>query len=713
MEAKKDILWRSYLIYLIMILVGGAIVAKALFIQQSEGAYWRSMSDSLHLQYREMDAERGTIFSEDGRMLSSSIPFFDIYLDFGAAGVQQKNGSYFKRHLDSLSIQLTEIFADESVATYRRELMGVFNRQERYYLFKRNIDFRQYQSLRRLDFIARNKNKNGFIFVEKEKRMAPFGLLANRTIGLSRTYLDAGGKLVSKNVGLERTYDSLLRGVTGKRLVRRISGGAYVPVEGQEIEPENGKDIVTTLDINIQDVAEQALLKALEDNEATSGSCIVMEVKSGKIKAIANLGRQADGTYREDFNYAITRSEPGSTFKLVTMLAALEDQFINLNSPVNLEHGKWPYGGKTVKDSEGHVENDVTYQRAFELSSNVAMAKLAVNYYANKPQLFLKHVADLNLMTVSGIDLVGESSPLIPKPGQAGWSNLALPWMSFGYNISISPLQTLMVYNAIANDGRMMKPYLVNAIVKDGLPVKTFNPVELKNSICSPLTLKQLRLCLEGVVKSGTAKSLSTPYYRIAGKTGTALVANDKKGYNDKIYQSSFAGYFPADAPKYSCIVVIKNKPLAVSYYGAAVAGPVFKAISDKLMTVDKEMYASYAHVASRDSAVGLYTGATEDFRMIAKHTGIKLKAPEEKSDLSRMETQKMKAEAAAIPVKAGIMPDLKGFGLKDALGVLEKQQLQVVATGKGKVTGQSIPAGTRVFSGQTIYIDLGNKSVR
>jgi cell division protein FtsI (penicillin-binding protein 3) len=344
-----------------------------------------------------MDAERGTIFSEDGRMLSSSIPFFDIYLDFGSEGVQQKEGSFFRNHIDSLAIQLAEIFADASVAGYRRELMGVFNRGDRYYLFKRNINFNQYRSLRKIDFIAKNKNRNGFIFVEKEKRMAPFGLLANRTIGLSREYLNEDGKLVSINVGLERTYDSLLRGVTGKRLVRRISGGAYVPVEGQEIEPENGKDILTTLDINIQDIAEQALLKALQENEATTGTCIVMEVKTGKVKAIANLGRQADGAYKEDFNYAITRSEPGSTFKLVTMLAALEDQFINLNTPVNLENGKWLFSSRTVYDSERHEENDVTYQRAFELSSNVAMAKLAVNYYARDPQLFLKHLEELNL----------------------------------------------------------------------------------------------------------------------------------------------------------------------------------------------------------------------------------------------------------------------------------------------------------------------------
>jgi len=378
------------LIYLLMLVMAGGIVAQTIFIQQVEGNYWRSLSDSLHLQYREMDAERGTIYSEDGRMLSSSIPYFDIFLDFGAQGVREKNGKFFRAELDTLSIDLAYIFKDASTSEYKRLLSNVYERRDRYFLFKKNIDFNQYQALRKNNFVDTVSNKNGFIFIEKEKRIAPFGLLANRTIGLSREYINEAGKIVSANVGLENTYDSLLRGVTGKRLVRRISGGAYIPVEGQEIEPENGKDIITTLDINIQDIAEQALLKVLKENESKSGSCIVMEVKTGKIKAIANLGRQTNGEYREDFNYAITRSDPGSTFKLVTMMAALEDQIISLNSSVNLENGKWNYAGKTVYDSERHIENDVSYKRAFELSSNVAMAKLAVNGYANAPQLFFK-----------------------------------------------------------------------------------------------------------------------------------------------------------------------------------------------------------------------------------------------------------------------------------------------------------------------------------
>lgn len=708
MDTKKDILWRSYLIYMLMMVLGIFIFGKALFIQRAEGAYWKSLSDSLHLEYREMDAERGTIYSEDGRMLSSSIPFFDIYLDFGATGVQEKNGARFKQALDSLSIHLSAILGGGTPGAYKHELLGVFNREDRYHLLKKNIDFKQYQLLRNISFIKKNRNKNGFIFIEKEKRMAPFGLLANRTIGLSREYVDSSGGMVSKNVGLEKTYDSLLRGVTGKRLVRRIAGGAFVPVEGSEIEPENGNDIVTTIDINIQDVAQQALLKMLQSNECINGTCIIMEVKTGKIKAIANLGRQADGSYAEDMNYAITRSEPGSTFKLVTMLAALEDQYINLNSHVNLEGGKWDYGGRTVWDSERHSHTDVTYKRAFELSSNVGMAKLAVNHYYKNPKKFISHLERLNLNKPSGIELLGESMSIIPNPSGKNWSNVTLPWMSFGYNISISPLQTLMVYNAVANNGKMLRPYLVNSIMKDGKMIQEFKPSVIHDSICSKSTLLQLKSCLEGVVLAGTGKSMLNRFYSLAGKTGTAQVANGSKGYTDHIYQSSFAGYFPADNPKYSCIVVIKNKPFAPKYYGALVAGPVFTEIANKLFTVDPDLYASFKHTQFADSSRSEWNGSSNDFKIIAKGIGTQLLIAGSKGEWSKVTVDQKKLAASSWSARHGNMPDLKGFGLKDALELLEREQLLVIATGKGKVMSQSITAGTLVQKGQTVYLNLG-----
>jgi cell division protein FtsI (penicillin-binding protein 3) len=456
-------------------------------------------------------------------------------------------------------------------------------------------------------------------------------------------------------------------------------------------------------------VAEQALLKVLEANECLNGTCIVMEVKTGKIKAIANLGRQKDGSYSEDYNYAITRSEPGSTFKLVTMLAALEDQYISINSPVNLEGGKWHFGGEPVWDSERHNHTNVTYKQAFELSSNVGMAKLVVTHYYKNPKKFIAHLERLNLNRPTGINLLGESMSSIPNPSGKNWSNIALPWMSFGYNISISPLQTLMVYNAVANNGKLLKPYLVNAIMKDGKVVSEFKTTVLHDSICSKSTLLQLQSCLEGVVLSGTGKSLRNRFYTLAGKTGTAKVANGNKGYNDHIYQSSFAGYFPAQNPKYACIVVIKNKPYAAKYYGAEVAGPVFSEIANKLFTVDADLYASYQHPTFADSSKSEWNGSSSDFKAIAKGIGKPILDAGKKGEWSKVMNNEKNLAANSWSSHHGSMPDLKGFGLKDALELLERQQLQVIATGKGKVTSQSIPAGMAVVKGQTVYLNLGS----
>jgi cell division protein FtsI (penicillin-binding protein 3) len=337
------------------------------------------------------------------------------------------------------------------------------------------------------------------------------------------------------------------------------------------------------------------------------------------------------------------------------------------------------------------------------------MAKLAVTHYYKNPAKFIGHLERLRLNKPTGIDLIGESKSYIPNPSGRYWSNVTLPWMSFGYNVSISPLQTLMVYNAVANNGKMMKPYLVNAIMQDGKTLEEFKPVILENSICSDKTLAQLRQCLEGVVTNGTAKTLRNPNYSFAGKTGTAMVANGNKGYTDHIYQSSFAGYFPANDPKYSCIVVIKNKPMAKKYYGAQIAGPVFREIADKLYTIDQKLYTSYKHVKYNDSAKATWKGSDGDFKIINSGVNIKITDSVKSGKWASMSNGGQRYVVREHNVQNNIMPDLSGFGLKDALTLLEKQQLQVIATGKGKVTAQSIQPGIATQRGQTIYLTLGN----
>ncbi len=700
MEVKRDILWRVYLCFLGITALSLVILGKVVYIQRVQGAYWRGLSDSLHQKFIELDAERGTIYSADSSMLSTSIPYFNIYIDFGADGLREKNGKRFTENLDSLSICLSGLFGDESACAYKKILLKGYQDTDRFFLLKPNVSFEQYQELRKFPLVREGRNKSGFIAEAKSKRLNPFGLLANRTVGLARTN--------AQNVGLERTYDTLLKGETGRKLVRYIAGGAYIPVEGYEIESVNGKDIITTIDVNIQDIAENALLKELAANNAEHGTCIVMEVATGKIKAIANLGI-SDTSYWENFNYAITATEPGSTFKLATMLSLLEDKKVTLHDNINLEGGSWKYSGRTVYDAEPHDNKSFTIKEAFELSSNVGMAKLAVANYNGNPSGFVEHLKKLHLNQRTGIDLLGESSPVIKSPKSRTWSNTTLPWMAFGYEVLVSPLQTLTLYNAVANNGRMMKPYLVSAIQENGITVREVQPTTLIENICSPGTLQQLKECLEGVCTSpeGTAMKLfKNSFYTVAGKTGTALVANNGS-YADHIYQSSFVGYFPANHPKYTCIVVIKNKPFAKVFYGAAVAGPVFKELADHLMSTDPGP--GVTPTLTPDSSKFYYAGLTKDLKEVASTLNVGYVDSAGKGDWARMYASEPggRPTLSRETVAKQIVPDVKGMGLKDALFLLESMDMKVAVSGSGKVKSQSIQPGSPYRKKETILIQL------
>lgn len=706
MEVKRDILWRVYLSYLGIVVIGLVVLGRAFYIQHIEGNHWRSMADSLHQRYVEIDAERGTIYDEDGSMLSTSIPYFDVYIDFSADGLREKNGERFRESIDSLSGCLSKLLGSASSATYKRELEKGYESKNRYFLLKRNLSFEEYTKLHTFPLVRLGRNKSGFIEEVHEKRLNPYQLLANRTIGLARENVH--------NVGLEATYDSVLRGTTGKRLVRYIAGGTMVPVEGAEIDAENGKDIVTTIDVTIQDIAESALMKMMLQNDAEHGTCVVMEVKTGKIKAMANLGRQSDNSYWEDYNYAVTATEPGSTFKLATLLSLLEDHKVTLEDHVNLEGGVWKVHNRIVHDAEHDDQSDVTVKEAFEASSNVGMAKLAYGAYENNPYPFINHLRALRLDSVTGIDLSGESRPVIKNPKSRTWSATTLPWMAFGYEVLISPLQTLTLYNAVANNGVMMRPYLVDEIRESGRTVRKVEPTVIKEKLCSASTLRLLRQCLEGVVgeEKGTAKSLRTPLYPIAGKTGTALVADGAKGYADHIYQSSFVGYFPADNPVYTCIVVIRNKPHAPIYLGAKVAGPVFRQVSDQL-------YALYTHRApgqqtlpETDSTQVHCAGNAADLGAVFHDLGRPLRGSDSPGQWVVGTTSPQAGGrwsfAAVTPGSPSMVPSVQGLGLKDALDILENKGLKVTIQGKGKVMAQSIPAGSTLKKGQTIYLQLG-----
>ena len=705
MDIKKDILWRVHLSFLVIIILGAGIWGRAIYIQKVEGNYWRGMSNKQHLRYMDINAGRGSIYSEDGNMLSTSIPVFDIYIDFGADGLREKSGKRFYQNLDSLSSSLASLFRDASTASYKKLLLKQYKKKTRYYSLKKKISFEQYKALRDFPLVRQGRNKSGFIMEVRDNRVNPYVLLANRTIGLSRGD-------TSRNVGLERTYDSVLKGQTGQRLMRYVAG-AYIPVDGAEIAPENGKDVITTIDTYIQDVAENALLKMMSQNASVHGSCIVMEVKTGKIKAIANLGKRPDGSYWEDYNYGLgMRTEPGSVFKLATLISLLEDNYVDTGTIVDCEGGQKRFYGLRIADS--HLgTGKITVKEAFAQSSNVAFAKLADEYYHNQPEKFYQHLHRLRLDINSGVDIAGVPNPYIKKPSNKYWTKTTIPFMAHGYEELVTPLNLLMVYNAVANNGTMMKPYLVNSIDDMGVEVESFKPQVLVDKICSDETLGKLKDCLEAVVESehGTAHMLQSVVYEFAGKTGTAVTAMDNRGYNrgSKIYQSAFMGYFPLHHPEYSIAVVIQNSSESKHVYGASVSGPVFKEIADKLYATRIANKPFNSAQLLPDNYVYQFSGLKKDLNNILDVFNYNKTDSAASAKWRTTFLQDGNAKLLADPVSAAAdkVPDVSGMGLKDAVYLLENMGLKVSASGRGKVVYQSIAQNTDFKKGESIKIQL------
>jgi cell division protein FtsI (penicillin-binding protein 3) len=690
-----------------MVVLGVMVLGRAFYIQQVQGNYWKEMGNNLQLKSIPIDAERGSIYSEDGNMLSTSIPVFDVYVDFAADGLREKQGKRFKDNIDSLSISLAGLFQDKTAAEYKKQLQLAYKNKDRYYSLKKKISFEEYRQLRNFPLVRQGRNKSGFIVDSRDKRINPYVLLANRTIGLSR--MDA-----KKNVGLELTYDSLLRGTTGERLMRYASG-SYMPVMGAELDPVNGKDIITTLDTYIQDVAENALMDMLKGNRSLHGTAVVMETATGKIKAIANLGLQPDSSYIEDLNYGIGKAtEPGSVFKLATLLSLLEDKHVTINSQVQINGGVMYFSGLRIKDSH-KAPQVVSVKEAFFTSSNVAFAALANQYYGAEPTKFTDHLAHFRLNKMTGIDIVASSGkPTIKTPANRSWSKTTLPFMAHGYEELVTPLHMLMLYNAVANNGKMMRPYLVNSIRDYGVDIKNFEPQVVEEKICSDETLAQAKECLRAVVDSihGTGhKILFDSLYSISGKTGTAVTALNNKGYNkgNKIYQASFIGFFPSEKPKYSIAVVIQNSNRSVKVYGADVAGKVFKVIADKI-------YGRYigttnfTKINAVDSSLYNSQGMKNDLQSIFTYMNITYR-DSAKDGYWRTALMQNKTASMQVPfystVSNKVMPSVVGMGLKDAIYLLENKGLVVLVKGRGRVVDQSVSAGLNITKGQKVQLLL------
>jgi len=693
-SVKSDIKFRVYLVFIAMLIFGVAIIAKAILIQVKDGEHLLEMVEQKHIRTQELPAERGKIYADEGAMLSSTIPQFDIRIDFKAI-----NADTFHHYVADLAQGLSKVLGG-SPQEYSKKLNGAFYQEKgnRYWLLKKNASYTQYQALRELPIFNKGKNKGGFIVEAKVKREKPYGFLASRTIGIHREN--------ASNVGLEQKYNESLAGSDGVRVIRRATGHVWEPVEGTEIEPVNGKDIVTTINVDIQDITEHALLDVLKEFKAQFGTAIVMEVQTGKIKAMANLGLQENGTYAEDLNYALMPSEPGSTFKLMSLLALIDDGHITIDDKVDVEGGFKRFGNQRIVDDK-RGSGVISIKEAFAKSSNVAFAKLVDQHYKNKPMRFIRHLQKLRLHERTGIDLLGEPAPLIKDVNYPTWNNVtSLPWIAYGYESLITPLHTCMVYNAVANEGKLMKPYLVSEIKEYGQVLEQFNPVVLEAKIAKPATIKQLQEALHSVVEEGTARSVKSPYYNAGGKTGTAQVADKGITYRDGVRQGSFVGYFPMENPKYTIAILVRSVPHGV-YYGSILGGSVFKKIADKLyanevggwtLPLDSLDYFSIPETQAHQQSMAV----------IGKYLGWNMPKSNHDNLMSFSSSDKRKTiKSKPLKTEGQRVPDMKGMGLRDALMFLESQGMIVKVQGSGKVVQQSLSEGERIIKGREITIYL------
>lgn len=685
MNIRTDILIRTYLAFGLIVLIAIAVVAQLFRVQYSQGDRWRAMADSLSTRYMDVEATRGNIYSIDGSILATSIPEYDLRMDLYAAGIEDDEA--FDSKVDSLAVALSNFFGDRTSTQYVTALREARKKKNRYFLVKRNVGHQELKAVREFPIFNLGRYKGGLIAERKNKRILPFKNLAARTIGY---------KIQEENVhvGLEGAYASYIDGVNGKRLVQRIAGGVFIPVNPEEeVVPIDGSDIISTIDVNMQDMAQRALEKQLIETGADNGTVILMEVATGEIRAVANFTKDSDGQYREKFNYAIAQSaEPGSTFKLASYLIALEDGIVDTNTMIETGNGTYQIHRHTIKDTKAY--GTLTVKHAFEVSSNTAITKIINQNYKDNPAAFTKKLYAMGLGDPLGLQIPGEGKPLIKTPESKSWSGLTLPQMAYGYELKLTPLQTLVLYNAVANNGKMVAPLFVKEIRHLGNTVERFEPRVINPQIASPKTINKLKAMLEGVVTNGTAKKLQSPLYTVAGKTGTAQMADGAAGYRNRKYQSSFAGYFPADNPKYSMIVVIQNPKNG--YYGATIAGPVFKELADMVYANDLKMHDSFYKIQSANIQVDK-----------AK----KQKQKEEPSMFAFARYQQALEEEQSLNDRAvkptGVVPDVKHMNLADALFVLENAGYKVGVQGKGKVVYQSLAQGSAAPIGSKIYIKL------
>lgn len=655
---------RFYIVAGLMFLFALGISVKLVNLQFVEGDKYREMAEKTMVKNFVISANRGNIYGDDGSLLATSVPKYDIRFD--AMTVSEED---FKENLKPLSEGLSEMFG-KPVSYYQDRLRKARANKNRYLLIVKNLGYSDYIRVKSLPLFNKGPYRGGIIVEQRTVREHPIGKIAERTVGDEA--FDRPGYYA---VGLEGAFNDLLMGKDGRRLKQKIAANQWKPVyDSNEVEPQDGFDVVSTLNVNIQDIAHHALLQQLEHYQAEHGTVIVMEVATGEIKAIANLGRTKQGTYYEKLNYGVGEAhEPGSTFKLMAFMAALEDKVIDTSTVVDTGNGVKTFYKRSIRDSKTGGYGKISAARVLEVSSNIGIATILDQHYSKNPEKFIKHLKDWHLTEPLGIAIKGEGTPIIPEPGDSRWSKNALPSMSYGYNLELTPLQTLTFYNAVANDGVMVKPRFVKEIRSSNKTIQTFETEILNPKIASEETLIQTRDVLKNAVVRGTGRRLYSPEFSMAGKTGTAQTEYWMKDWaSNRRYVSSFAGFFPAEAPKYSCIVVIHKPSTRVGFYGADVSGPVFKRIAQKIHTES-------SLIEEIDGSETVDPNLDKNFE---RYYGLLQEAP-------------------------STIPNVKGMPAMDAISLLENLGLKVKIVGNGTVSNQSINPGESLKHGQQITLNL------
>jgi cell division protein FtsI (penicillin-binding protein 3) len=707
---KNEVLYRVYGVALLVLVASIVIFGRLYQISVVQAPYWQSKSDSLYMKWVSVKADRGNILAADGSLLATSLPFFDVHFDAKAEGLTR---DVFMGGVDSLALMIvTHIDQQYTPGQYKEWLVDLFEadpatRGIRYVPIAKKLPYAKMMLLRKFPIFRLGRHKGGLIVEQKSERERPFKLLAQRTIGYVR-----GDSILP--VGLEGSFNEVLGGDKGRQLMLRVPGDYYIPVSDlAEIEPEAGNDLVTTIDINIQDVTERSLLEACETHDADHGCAIVMEVKTGAIRAMANIGRTDEGWW-ETYNYAVgERVEPGSMFKLASFMSMMEDGHIDdLEQKVPVYGGKVKIYNEELRDDIAHGLDSMTIRQVFANSSNVGTATLMQQFYKARPMGFISRLEQFRLHQPTGIELGGEEAPIIKNPNdpKSEWSGTTLPWMSIGYELLLTPLQLLTFFNAVANDGRSMKPYLVQRTERYGDVVKAFSPQTLQRSIADKKTVRKARELMQSVVLQGTARNIRSSIVEIGGKTGTTQLNYHKFRASKGIrYQAGFCGFFPADNPYYTCIVVI-SEPQRAGFHGAEVAAPVFKKIAEKTFAMKAELHPAINDTVARKLTVSKMpryeAGRTEDLQYSLRWLGLdSYGTPEEWAYLKPEGRDSLVLDTRNVNERN--IPSVVGMGLKDALYLLENRGCKVRVEGVGRVRRQSLAVGSKANSGQTCVLYL------